>query len=379
MTGPVIGDDWVRSLTDPALFRAEQASLAHVWTFLGLDRDVKRDGDWIRATIATREVFVQRFGGELRGFENLCVHRFYPLRTAERGNGPVICGFHSWQYNRDGVAVGIPQCTDLYGTPPHRLGARLKQIELATCGSMIFGRFPSPEANQSLDEFLGDAAPILEATTRIEGEPLHFLRTIQANWKLNMQTSLDDYHSPTVHPTTFGRSGYLTTASRRYFRMGAHSAFLHTGDDDGFKQLLDGCRDGTYRSRCYFILHIMPDLVVAHVNADRPFWFVTIHQFSALAADRSMLRAWSFPSPFAADRPKLARVLRPVTDPFRRSIFFYYLKRVLREDSVVCENIQRVAHQIDRLPMLGALEERIAWFQQSIRTLTGMNKQETTK
>lgn len=379
MTSPVIVEDWARILTDPAFFRAEQASLAHVWTFLGLDRDVERDGDWFRATIATREVFVQRFGDELRGFENLCAHRFFPLRTRDRGNGPLICGFHGWQYNRDGVAVGIPKCTDLFGTPPHGLGARLGQIELGTCGSMIFGRFPSPSATQSLDDFLGDAAPILEAMTRSEGEPLRTSQTIQANWKLNMHITLDDYHGPTVHPTTFGRQGYLTGSSCRYVRIGHHSAFLLTDEKDCFERLLSSCRDGTHRSRYYFILQIVPDLLVSHCNADMPFWFTTIQHYSAMAADRTTLRAWSFPSPFPVDRSRLVQALRPVTDPFRRPIFFHYLKRILREDSAVCEKMQRVAHQIDRQPRLGALEERIAWFQESLRTLTGTSKQETMK
>src|SRR6187399_1401566 len=82
--------DWARPLVDAAAFAAEQARLAHVWTFLGITADLARDGDWMTASLATRSVFVQRFGRELRGFENLCVHRFYPLRTARRGNGPMV-------------------------------------------------------------------------------------------------------------------------------------------------------------------------------------------------------------------------------------------------------------------------------------------------
>src|SRR5258707_4807275 len=96
--------DWARALVDPAAFAAEQARLADVWTFLGFTHDVAPDGDWITATIATRSVFVQRFGDELNGFENLCAHRFYPLRTAEPRNGPVVCGFHHWRYCQAGHA-----------------------------------------------------------------------------------------------------------------------------------------------------------------------------------------------------------------------------------------------------------------------------------
>src|SRR5260221_3026828 len=115
-TSPALGNampaDWARALVSPDAFAQEQARLAHVWTCLGCTQDLARDGDWIRGSIATRSVFVQRFGRELKGFENLCAHRFYPLRTAERGNGPVVCGFHHWRYNKDGQALGIPACED---------------------------------------------------------------------------------------------------------------------------------------------------------------------------------------------------------------------------------------------------------------------------
>src|SRR5215510_9156740 len=116
---PGISPNWTDSWIDPERFRAEQQSLQHVWTFMGIATDLARDGDWIRASIAMRSVFVERFGSELRGFENVCVHRLHPLRTEARGNGPVLCGFHQWQYNRDGHAVGIPVCNIVFGKTPH--------------------------------------------------------------------------------------------------------------------------------------------------------------------------------------------------------------------------------------------------------------------
>mgnify|MGYP003351359145 CR=1 FL=1 len=156
------GATWAQELLDPGVFRAEQERLAHAWTFLGLTRDLAHDGDWFRASIATRSVFVQRFGPELRGFENVCAHRGYPIRRAEKGNGPAQCGFHHWQYNREGWAVGIPICTLAYGKAPHDVAARLQPIELATCGSLIFGRFPHDNATETLESHLGEAYPIVE-------------------------------------------------------------------------------------------------------------------------------------------------------------------------------------------------------------------------
>jgi len=72
----------------------------------------------------------------LRGFENVCAHRFYPLRTKDKGNGPIRCGFHHWQNSKDGLAVGIPKCQELYGVSPRELDARLKPVEIAIYGSL---------------------------------------------------------------------------------------------------------------------------------------------------------------------------------------------------------------------------------------------------
>src|ERR1700677_220525 len=129
--------NWPDTLVDDAAFRHEQAQLAGIWTFLGHTDDVAKDGDWFRTSIATRSVFVQRFGTELRGFENRCAHRSFPLRNVDKGNGPIVCGFHHWRYDKNGQAFGIPQCIPLFGASPSELVASLNPVEIDTCGSLV--------------------------------------------------------------------------------------------------------------------------------------------------------------------------------------------------------------------------------------------------
>jgi hypothetical protein len=115
---------------------------------------------------------------------------------------------------------------------------------------------------------------------------------------------------------------------------------------------------------------------LAHADADRPFWFINLLQYVPEAADLTVCRGWFFPSPFDANFSWWARFTRPITDLVRHSIYRRHFQRVIQEDVVVCERIQSVAHQIDRPPLLGAFEKRIAWFDQSIGDLVGPKKRE---
>jgi phenylpropionate dioxygenase-like ring-hydroxylating dioxygenase large terminal subunit len=376
MTSPATNngmpDDWARPLVSPEAFAHEQALLAHVWTFLGLAGDLARDGDWIRASIGTRSVFVQRFGGDLRGFANVCAHRFYPLRTADRGNGPIVCGFHHWRYDKDGQALGIPVCEQVFGVVSRALDARLNPIEVATCGALVFGRFPAAHATQSLEDFLGDAFPILAALARWPSTPRLWSLSINANWRLSLHISLDDYHIAAIHPRTLGRridNAYLERAKLTYARVGLHNAYLTDGADGAFAKYVAGCRDGSLQASHYTILHVVPNLIMAHADTDGAFYSCVLHQFVPLAHDRTLLRAWIYPAPFDACHGWLARRTRWLTDPFRRPAVARMVKRILREDAAACERLQQAAHQIDRAPLLGALEERVGWFEESYRRL----------
>lgn len=356
--------DWTRAIVDPAVFAEEQRRLAHVWTFLGMTTDLTKDGDWIRASIATRSVFVQRFGADLRGFENVCAHRFYPLRNADHGNGPVICGFHHWQYDREGRAVGIPLCRDLYGALPQEVGARLTPIELSTCGQMIFGRFGTPGVSESLEDFLGAGFPILAAGSQAR-RPQYLATSLEANWRLGVHISLDDYHSPAVHPRTFGKQGYLRREDISYHRFGLHSAFINSKSADAFERLAEACRKGTYRPKRYSIVQVVPNFLMAFFRTDFDLFHCIVTLYEPVRHDRTVLRSWFYPAPF----PPRHSWGRTVTDLVRAPLVRHSIKTVLREDNLVCERIQRGASRIGRPPRLGRLEERIGWFEESYREL----------
>ena len=363
---------WAAALTNQDAFQHEQARLGRIWTFLGLTQDVQKDGDWFTAELGGCSVFVQRFGEKLRGFENRCAHRFYPLRTAEKGNGKIKCGFHHWTYNHEGRAVHIPRCEHFYGVTAKEMNARIAQIEVATCGALVFGRFQHPHDRETLTQFLGDGAPIMQAMCRPKARARRLAFEVAANWKLCYHITLDDYHSPAVHPTTFGVAGYLPRHAIRYFRFGPHNAFFPAADENALQTMIRECKDGSFRPVRYRIFQFFPNLLVAlfrgqyHVEGkDDKHWYVNIQHFQPVAPERTFLRSWYFRAPFDMGRGSLGQLYDACIEPFRKAVIEYKLRTVHSEDNGVVERQQQFASQQGGWPRLGYAEERIKWFEEA--------------
>lgn len=357
--GGSISPHWARALTGDREFREEQAMLGHCWTLLGITPDLKKDGDWFRTTLGGRSVFVQRFGDAIRGFENRCAHRFYPLRTSDKGNGPIVCGFHHWHYNQNGHAVGIPNCLELFGTHPLNVGAKLVTLDIATCGSLIFGRFPGGRSSECLEEYLGEGFPILNAMCAMPGRPQRLNDRIAANWKLSMEITLDDYHNVAIHH----RERYARNSEIGYFRFGLHSAHF-TGHADTLASMSMACRENRYSPSDYRIFNIFPNLAVSIFNA-RPYWFCHVQLFAPTSPGQTHHRGWLFQTGLPAKERVLDRWTRPFSDVSRAYLVRHFTKKIGDEDHRACEQMQTIAHQFEGSPILGAHEKRIEWFEES--------------
>ena len=365
---------WCRAMKSPDAFLEEQEKLGQLWTFLGFETEIPAVNDWFRATLGGKSIFVQRFETGLGAFENRCAHRFFPLRTEDKGNGPIVCGYHHWRYNAEGLALGIPACQDMFDKTPREMDARLPPVELAQCGRMIFGRFPGgPDI--SLDDWLGDAAGIIAYISGMEGSHTHIVNDVNANWKLMMGISLDDYHLVAVHPTTFGKNGYLGKDHTRYFRLGAHSAYFAGVGEEALGTMLAECRENRYFPKRYRIFQIFPTLIVSHVRAvdylGDDYWFVLIQHLTPLAHDktRSVTRIF----PFRHEKPAgfLRKEARKHATFWLRLLFARYARMVHKEDNEACEKLQSVIQQADGDPRLAFHETRIAWFEEEYTRFVG--------
>ncbi|OOG64080.1 hypothetical protein B0E46_09185 [Rhodanobacter sp. B04] len=200
------------------IWQAEREQIfSKLWQYAGHAAQLAQPNDWILANIAGREVVVQNFAGELRAFSNVCSHRFSAIRSKPCGHGPLQCPYHHWTYNKEGVPRGIPlrnQFSEL-ADPGAIEKLALERWAVDRCGGLVFVRLA--REGQSLREFLGATYPAMQAASESLIKVVReFEYTIEANWKVVIQNTLELYHIVAVHPRSFGKGmNYKQLASLR--------------------------------------------------------------------------------------------------------------------------------------------------------------------
>ena len=101
---------------DAAIFEKEKLALfQNSWIFIGMSMNLENHNDFLTDEIGGVSVVVQNFRGTLRAFHNVCTHRFNKIQNAKQGNRALICEYHGWNYNTDGIPFGIPLKAEFKG------------------------------------------------------------------------------------------------------------------------------------------------------------------------------------------------------------------------------------------------------------------------
>lgn len=358
----------------PDAFAAEREALATCWTFLGFEHQVAGINDWFRTVLGGRSIIVQRFSQGIAAFENKCAHRGYPLRHQDRGSGPLVCGFHHWRYNHEGVALGIPNCIVMFGKTPQEIDARLKRVELSQAGGLIFGRFADP-GGPTLEAWLGAGLPILRHVSAfMRKDAGRTVYDVNANWRYIHEISLDDYHIVAIHPSTFGKAGYIPGNETRYDQIGPHSMFFRGGSENSLPDMVKQCENGEFIAERYRILQVFPGLVVSFVHATHylgdGYWYVVLLHILPLTHDRSTVISYSFRMPQPRTTQSWRRAARRLAWPTVDRVFRFFARRVQNEDNIACEYLQAQAAPDDQPPRLALHEERIGWFEEAYALAT---------
>ena len=195
---------------DPETFRQEQQQIFRgpVWSYLALDAEISKLGDFKSTYIGDTPVVVTRGAdNQLHAWVNRCAHKGALVCRSPRGNvadGAFTCVYHQWAYTSAGDLAGVPYRRGLNGVggmdKDFDLSKHgLRKLRVDQVGSMIFATFS--DATPALREFLG--AEQCANIERIIDRPIKVIgyarQQMAGNWKFYSENSRDSYHGALLH------------------------------------------------------------------------------------------------------------------------------------------------------------------------------------
>jgi p-cumate 2,3-dioxygenase alpha subunit len=198
-----------KAVSDRAVAEREWAAIFDkVWLYLGHESELPEPGDYVARSVARRPIILSRDrSGELHALINSCMHRGAEVCRDPSGNTRAFrCFYHGWTYDTSGALVGVPG-RPAYGPrfQPSDLGLRhVPRFE--SYRGFMFGSFNADVV--PLEEYLGNARPYLDAIVDQSEAGMEVISgthdySIDANWKLLVENSIDGYHLQPLHVTYF--------------------------------------------------------------------------------------------------------------------------------------------------------------------------------
>lgn len=309
------------------------------WSFAGFLSDIPHHNDYFLEHIGGKEVIIQNLNGSIRAFSNVCPHRFSAIHAAPSGNRSLVCPYHLWSFDQEGMAR-VPAMADascLKVVDQSKL--RLERWTVQTVGNLIYVCL-NPDV-QPLENFLGPAWKWIEEISNARGHEFEpFEAEIKANWKIIINNTVEFYHAYSVHPQTF--RPLIEAPLEPIVRLPSASPHIHYAmplkEDMGASRRLDRMLKrvlnipGQIKADCYEHVYSFPNLTIGHVNG-RCFSFF---RYTPVSPTRTRLkvRMWMPPAHEASETVnELCVQYEASTRPF--------IKTISDEDQSICEMVQR--------------------------------------
>ena len=333
---------------DDTFFRQEKEQIfSKIWQFACFDDELMNDGDYITLELFGLSIVLRNFSGAIKAFQNVCLHRFSKICIEKHGNGPLKCPYHGWTYNHNGEPYAIPGRKLLQNDDVNQ--ARLKHFDVAKIGKFVFIRL-SPEG-LPLDKFINaETRDLLHTVSEAIGEKIDTnIMTVDANWKINIENTLEDYHVRNVHPESLWKVGINDST----FTCSAY----HSSTTMKFELKLNSSSviskvyaDRPWHIEDYFHQLIFPNLTIASAFGAT----ISIQQFLPLSNSSTQFISHVFST-------RLPKKDHPVVTAFNDNVVTFN-RKVFLEDKQICESVQKGIQQMDDAQgYLTGLEERV-WF-----------------
>jgi len=194
-------------ISDEVFRRERELLFGRIWQFFTLKPLLARHNAFVVRSLGGRSIVVQNFHGELRAFENVCLHRQAPLQWESEGVRPLVCRYHAWSYAENGRVDNIPFRDEVY-----RIGERaqaelcLPTFKLNVIGNLVFINLAADPLPIE-DQFAPAMIESLRASSAsYDGEVAVTTFRRAFNWKLAYENLRDGNHPRFIHAKTLAKT-----------------------------------------------------------------------------------------------------------------------------------------------------------------------------
>lgn len=346
------------------IFEREQRKIFRkIWLFAGLVSLLPENNSFITRKIAGIPVVIQNFNGEIKAFENVCLHRSAPLQQGFCGRRALVCPYHAWSYDASGAVRNIPDCDVIYRfSDEEKQPLRLREFALKQVGALLFINLGS-EPMAFEEQFAPDFVELMQsAADAFDSEVMVTTWHGRFNWKLVYENLRDPNHVKYLHGKSLANAASFSFQAKGHVDQALYPLAdtsptgLHTtmrqfsyGGPEGS---IAAIRDVPWLKRverwgtqdAYFNWLAYPNMHMACGNGGYSF---TIEHHIPVAPDRTDIEIYFMTAkkkePYAASHQVLLSHM-------------HYSKKILDEDINMLEQIQAVLHEGGPTPRQGVYE-----------------------
>src|SRR5262249_31066849 len=229
------------AMTSAEIHRQEIARIFdHSWLYVGHESEIPEPGDFVRRPVAGRPLFMVRgaTSGKVNVFHNTCPHRGALVCRQDSGSAKVFqCFYHAWSFDSEGALRGVPD-RDAYGPELDFSKHGLRPVaRVESYRGFVFASY-DPEI-VDLETYLAGAKEYIDLVIDGGEDTFEVIKgtneySINANWKLLVENSVDGYHAQSTHDTYFKYLSSMGTDLRggvagRALRLGnGHAVIEYT-------------------------------------------------------------------------------------------------------------------------------------------------------
>ena len=205
-------------LSDELFALEQQHFFANTWNFIGHASQVPNAGDYVAVTIAGQPLLmVRQPDGGIAVLHNRCAHKGTQLVNEAQGNlGRLIrCPYHAWTYKLDGSPLATPLKSGYEGTSLSQCesGRGMEAVNTVVYRDFVFAKLN--DAGPDFESYFGDVLRALDnLVDRSPTAKLHVaggvLRSVvRCNWKMYLENINDTVHPVSTHESATGAANKL--------------------------------------------------------------------------------------------------------------------------------------------------------------------------